>query len=705
MRKTLALPWLVALALLGPPVHARERDESAQLPPSPFVQREEVRFVTLDLTGEEKRRGGWRPLRDLRREQVTVLVGNRAVELELFENHCAEGDEPGAGGQTVDASPPTMEASPEFEPEEVRFIIYLDMSRLTLEGWRLSLKALRKWADTSVRLEDPVMIAVAKIGGLRVIRPFLPASRHLHEDIEATMEAGRTDEFWSEWMESRQRAAGDDYAFSGSIAGGGSLAALFAEESLQNQRALKNLRDAMTLFDSVEGTKNLIFFQQTFSRSSGQMSYLRQIARGANRRNVRIYGVAAGGGRVSDAITFLSTENGGRYVENTNDLGMVLHRAREDAACFFRLGFRTRPSYDGSTKKIIVRVEGGSRYRLRHTRSLEDPTLEQMDRDMLLAAFLDPPAADAFPLSVEVVPLFDHAHGTRMRVQIQVPVSGILSLPVMVDGESLRQMRVQAGISVITLTESDAAVGVQELGFDVDEDTKLLEFSRQSVLTFPASATASKESRHLAFAEEMDAPPGAYRLVLVVQDRLARTVAAAVTEFQVPDERRALGAVRLLLEDPLAVAMKRENPPQARHGKPGRLVGAALSLPDGARVRSAVSLDRSKAVSLLYGMCDTRLPAGKTEEAWKPFQGWQINRSLECDGGGEPIPLEGGRLPAAGWEDRCILLVNPIPAGSLPPGSCKFEVTLERPGVATEVQGLALEVATASTSTVAGTQP
>jgi hypothetical protein len=116
-------------------------------------------------------------------------------------------------------------------------------------------------------------------------------------------------------------------------------------------------------------------------------------------------------------------------------------------------------------------------------------------------------------------------------------------------------------------------------------------------------------------------------------------------------------------------------------------------------------LDRSQAGSLIYGLCDTRLPVGKTEEAWKPFQGWQLNRSLECDGGGEPISLEGGRLPAAGWEDRCILVVNPIPAGSLPPGSCNFEVTLERPGIATEVQGLALEVAATSTSAVAGTQP
>ena len=55
--------------------------------------------------------------------------------------------------------------------------------------------------------------------------------------------------------------------------------------------------------------------------------------------------------------------------------------------------------------------------------------------------------------------------------------------------------------------------------------------------------------------------------------------------------------------------------------------------------------------------------------------------------------------------DHHLDVVNPIPAGSLPPGSCNFEVTLERPGVATEIRSLALEVATTSTSTAADTQP
>jgi len=262
----------------------------------------------------------------------------------------------------------------------------------------------------------------------------------------------------------------------------------------------------------------------------------------------------------------------------------------------------------------------------------------------------------------------------------------------MVDDEELRQMRVQAGGSVMTLTQPDRTLGEEEIGADVEQNTKFLEFSRQSVLTFPVSDATGAESRHLTFAEELDAPPGTYRLVLVVQDRLARTVAAAVTEFQVSEQGQALGAVLVMQKDPLAMAMLQEDPRPVRHGKPNRLAAAALSLPDGTRVQSTASWDRSLAGSLLYGLCDTHLPVGKTEEAWEPFQGWQLKRSLECAGGGEPVSLEGGRLPAAGWEDQCILVVNPILSNSLPPGTCNFEVTLERPGVATKIQSLAFEV-------------
>src|SRR4029450_5106059 len=57
----------------------RDSKRKLQPAPTPFIQREEVRFVTLDLLVEQ--RGGpgdkgWHPARNLTKEEVHVFVGS-----------------------------------------------------------------------------------------------------------------------------------------------------------------------------------------------------------------------------------------------------------------------------------------------------------------------------------------------------------------------------------------------------------------------------------------------------------------------------------------------------------------------------------------------------------------------------------------------------------------------------------------------------
>ncbi len=88
--------------------------------PAPFIEREEVRFITLDIIAEE-RAGGWRPLRDLTVRQIEVRVGHRVMPVDLFENRCrsepAMGTSPGRDA-TGGSSPPKS-AGP---PPERRFL-------------------------------------------------------------------------------------------------------------------------------------------------------------------------------------------------------------------------------------------------------------------------------------------------------------------------------------------------------------------------------------------------------------------------------------------------------------------------------------------------------------------------------------------------------------------------------------------------------
>ena len=120
LRSTCALIVALAAAAIVSgdlrPASAQEgsparRAAQAQTPlPSPLIEREEVRFVTLDLVVEERAPGGWRPAADLRQEQVHVRLGGQEVEMETFETWCRPGAEsrapaPGAPSRVCEANP------------------------------------------------------------------------------------------------------------------------------------------------------------------------------------------------------------------------------------------------------------------------------------------------------------------------------------------------------------------------------------------------------------------------------------------------------------------------------------------------------------------------------------------------------------------------------------------------------------------------
>ena len=88
------LPAVVAVAT-GLLLQASAARDSGRKPqqsplPVPLLERDEVRFVTLDVAVEEKARKGWRPARDLLPDQIAVSLGGRRMDLEVFENWCRQ---------------------------------------------------------------------------------------------------------------------------------------------------------------------------------------------------------------------------------------------------------------------------------------------------------------------------------------------------------------------------------------------------------------------------------------------------------------------------------------------------------------------------------------------------------------------------------------------------------------------------------------
>jgi VWFA-related protein len=683
---------------------------------TPLVEREEVRFVVLDVFAEERVPGGWRPARGLSRESFRIKLDRREVPVDHFESGCDPQGEPprpavgtdaaSASADGAAAAPPRVGAdspSPQAPPPApVRHVLYLDESHLTFAGRIRSLRAAREWAPTSAHPDDLVMIVLGGMS-LRIVRPFLPASRGLVEDLAALMGGfGRTDHY-ADQEESRI----DDVLVTARMAGPWAAAGRadgYAEEAfLKARRSLEILRDLMAIFDRIEGPKNLVLFVDSLRQYPGRVypnashpqpvnAWLHAAAGAANERDVRTYAVhAAGlgiGERADDALTALASETGGRWVEGTNRLGVVFDRVAEDAACFYRVGFHARPAYRGAVSRIEVLVDGPARaYRLRHRRTLEDPTREGMETSVLRAAFLDPASARDLPVTVTAAPLLEHLGGARVRLEVGVPVGELLALPDpgMEPGE--RRTHLQMGGRVVPLLEG-AAPGSADRGAwaDADPSRASVGFAGQALLTLPPQGPDAALPRAAVRTAEIEAPPGHYRIVAVVQDRRSGLVGAGLGDLRVRPGPGGIGPIGVAVEDPRVVAVggPAEEDWTARRGRRGSGEPALARplLPERAVVLEEPVLPAGRA-AVFYGVCEEALAAAPADGApgRRRFEGWTVARTLRCGAGGDDVVLLEREVPDPEGAGSCVLMIDTIEARRLRAGMCRFEVTLRRPGL------------------------
>jgi len=712
----------VAVAALAGRAAAQEDGSEATPLRSPFIEREEVRFVALDLIAEKKIKGRWRRVPGLTAERVRVFVGDEEMSLDVFENRCPAQAPPAPAGNAGPATTTPAPAGGEAAEAETfptrRFVLYFDLIHLKQEGFGAAFDAAREWAATAFQPDDEVMIVTGAVG-LRIIRPLLPASESLDEDLSAAKEAFRRTAGWAE-MEGSQdygriREISDLVNFETSPFRPAdepvmpkSLASAYAAEDFRYaRRSVQNLQDLMTLFESIEGTKNLIFFEQTVRMYPGRQypfaedltemrPFLQNLAEAANERNVRIYPVDTGGmeGEEDEAMFLLAEETGGQFYRKSNDLAPTLEWVDEDLTCFYSLGFRVRPEFSGTVRRIQIEIDGPRqthKYRTRHRKTLLDPTREARDAALVQAALLAPSSADDFEVSVTAVPLFEHGASGRVRLQITVPFDALLFLPAGAPGQETSQIAVQMGASVLTLQPGGANRDTDRRGnvlADVSTDVVPWKFERGARLALPGLEGAQQTAGATLFlSQEIDAPPGDYRLVAVMQDQHARELGAGSDDFRVPAEPPFIGTLRLAVQAPRTIAVDPVPPPDPDGSgkKRERKVRAAVtSLPAGLLLQEKATLAAGAAGRIVFGVCgaDTR----------GPVDDWQLAAVLTC--GDQRIPT--GPVPAPthpeGVAESCGLAIHPLPETTLPPGECRYELSATLPDGAVETRDLAFRV-------------
>ena len=701
--------------------------------PTSLVEREEVHLVTLDLVIEAKRRGGageWHPASDIRKEQVRILVGGREMELDVFENLCRPPVEsatdsgpsasapagPGAGpaaGSSVEVTPGGYPAAPAAGSAPRRFVLYFDLEHLTHNGRAAAFQAARDWAGQEARPDDEVMIVTAG-SGLRIVRPLHPAADGLLEDLDRVSRSPGPTEFW---------AAGEEWRIEESMPYP-ALRIVFANMDYEKtRRSLENLRDVMVLFDQVPGVKNLLLFEETIRRVPGReylprrepsnvMMHLDRLVRSANERNVRIYPVHATGlvapGEnahvdIDGALTHLASETGGRCVQRTNLLQTGFALAGEDLACSYRVAFRVRPRFSGRSKTITVRVTDEERvFRIRHRRTLDDPTREQIHTEAIRGALLSPSSARSFPVSVTATALLHHRGGARIRIEARVALRDLLSLPDPDRGAGTRMVRVEFGGEIVPVMP-EAEAGPREGDWaDVDLGRESAGFGRQAELALPPPRPGHILPDSVAVVEEFDVPPGSYRAVVVASDLATGSVAAGTADFRVEDVPARLGPIGLAAEDPRVVPVNSGVSPGAAaappEGKQGRIRPVPAAIPPQARVTDSPDPMIGAPAYLYYGVCPETPgapPAPPTGESWIALVREQLTRVLECD---PPLALAAppSVISAGGSGGTCFLVLESLPASSEAPSRCRYQVSLGGPGGATETRSREFTLSAAS---------
>jgi hypothetical protein len=710
----------------------RSTSSSAQ---SPYIERQEVRFVTVDLVAQEHGGAGgkgWHTARDLRKEQVHLWLGSREMPLDLFENWCG-GPPPGAevstgsgaagsGGKsgtslhhsdqtgTLDSiSGPSASGGDEEQPPSAtshKYVLYFDLQHMTQGSRGAAFHAALDWASRVARPDDEVMIVN---GGqsLRVIRPLQPAADGLLAGIRKAMEDFRGVDLWADGELGRKKEVARLAAWPDQRGAAVALARSYASiDADMTRRSLDNLRDLMTLFNAIQGTKNLVFFGETVRLVPG-IQYFEPIAdtsaaiagfslmlfdvyhqldgaaRAANERNVRIYAVQPAGLKmgvdIEGAMTMLATETGGGYVHGTNEIVRIMDRVGQDLDCFYRLGFRISPRHTGRTQRLTVRIgEDSLRYRLRYRRTLMDPTRLQQEQEAILAAYLSPEAAHGFPISVAARRLYDHAGGTRFRIEVSVPLEAIFIQPNPPAGGTATLL---FGGQVVPLRQEAARAEISKTNpwLDADPKRRSWGFDRRADIHLPSAQGRGRDPVRVLYATEMDAPPGNYRLVAVAEEPMTRSVAAGIVDLTARASAEILGDPLMAIRDPRTVfidgASAQPDAEKSAGGDPKRIRPARAAVPAKLDLSGEPSSWTQGPGQLLCPVC---LPPSSVPGAGVPGShaaGWRLLSRVVCGENSRVLPpLDLDGLLA---DSGCSLVAREVPEEIWIPGPCRVETSLE----------------------------
>jgi VWFA-related protein len=523
----------------------------AQQPPSGFHEQVEVRVMDLDVAVTDRE---GRPVRDLKREDFTIRLGDKVVLIDYF----ARVDEGSIHAPDLATASPDQVLAAYRQGDQAyvprHFLMYVDVGHLAPDGRKRGLEALRdlvtrmgpndrgrvvlfdrrsrELAEWTSR-KEALFAALTKIddSGLGMSR--LDAERQALTAIDTVMARNAREQ------EIHRESVARRYA---------------EEQSVEVRQLLQDVGSELMTLAPLTGKKTFLFVSGGFDFRPGHImaayatgqptvlslsvrdvsGELNAIARRANASEITFYGVdaraldPAGGSSASDypllarsgvsfltrqdsqeGMTVLARETGGIALLNSNDFETGVARIYRDASVYYSLGV-TRSKLPGSGHQAVRVDVSRPGVTVRARRSYAALSEADRARDRVQAALRTNFSSTDIPINLKTEPATRKGNLYQFAISVTFPAAGLTFGTV--DGAR----RALADVSIAAM----------------DDSGRMSEPSRdETMFTLPEGANEGNSA--LQYRTMLQTRKGNHRIVVNVRDRASGRTGTARADVRI----------------------------------------------------------------------------------------------------------------------------------------------------------------------------
>ena len=541
---------LMAALLLQPatPLSA----EQAPLPPAPANQGQ-IRVTTeLVLVNVVARDKNGNLVRDLKKEDFTLLEDGKKQEISTFDFENVDHLTAGAAEATVSGTAGAgnvlragKNAAPSLDARDRRLMLFFfDFSAMDPEQIDRAVDAAKNFVSNKMQPAD--LLALVSL------------ATNMHVDLDFTDDKAQITAALSSYISGEGQ--GFDNGATGSAEGAADTGGSFTADdtdynTFSADRKLLALQSLMQSLGKLSQKKSLIYFSNGISQSgTDNQSALRAATAAAVKANVSIYSmdvrglqaVPPGGEAQSaslhgqsaysgqsvlndlnnnatsqETLATLSSDTGGKAFFDSNDFSGVFSQVQKDTSAYYVLGF-VSSNYvkDGRYRRLKVQVKRADlklEYRSGYYTDRDFEHLNKADREQQLEDEL------AAQLSQVDVPLYAGAAYFR-----QDDSHYYLAVSLVIPGSQIP-----------FVTEKDKDNATIDIIGQVFESNKFPVGHLRDTVKLAVDSTQQVRRKNVQYNTGFVLAPGSYHLKFVVRENQTGRMGAFEMDVQVPDLRKA----------------------------------------------------------------------------------------------------------------------------------------------------------------------